>query len=208
VAPRVKAPFHQHVFAARLDVSLDEGSNSVYEVNTVGLPTGEVNPHGNAFRTEQTLLATEAAAMRSTNSGTTRFWRIVNESRTNRLGQPIGYRLVPGENCPVFAQPDAPILRRAAFATHHLWVTPYSAKERYPAGDYPNQHPGGAGLPQWTAANRKIANADVVVWYVFSHNHVPRTEDWPVMPVSSIGFHLKPDGFFERNPALDLPPMV
>jgi primary-amine oxidase len=31
-------------------------------------------------------------------------------------------------------------------------------------------------------------------------------EDWPVMPVACTGFMLKPDGFFEGNPALDLPP--
>jgi primary-amine oxidase len=27
-----------------------------------------------------------------------------------------------------------------------------------------------------------------------------------VMPVSSVGFMLRPDGFFDRNPTLDLPP--
>ena len=26
------------------------------------------------------------------------------------------------------------------------------------------------------------------------------------MPVASVGFMLRPDGFFDRNPALDLPP--
>ena len=26
------------------------------------------------------------------------------------------------------------------------------------------------------------------------------------MPVARIGFHLKPQGFFDRNPALDVPP--
>ena len=46
-----------------------------------------------------------------------------------------------------------------------------------------------------------------MVWYVFGHNHVPRLEDWPVMPDASLGFHLKPDVFFEHNPALDLAPL-
>ena len=208
VAPQVNAPFHQHIFAARLDVSLDGGTSSVYEVNTVGLPTGSDNPHGNGFRAEATLLETESQAQRSTHSASARFWRVVNPHRMNRLGRPVGYRLIPGENCPAFAQPDALILKRAAFAKHHLWVTPFAADEKYPAGDYPNQHAGGDGLPRWTAADRPIADADNVLWYVFSHNHVPRPEDWPVMPVSSIGFQLKPDGFFTRNPALDLPPVV
>ncbi|PIK89715.1 hypothetical protein SYN65AY6A5_04785 [Synechococcus sp. 65AY6A5] len=45
-----------------------------------------------------------------------------------------------------------------------------------------------------------------MLWYSFGCNHFPRTEDWPVMPVSYIGFLLKPLGFFECNPALDVPP--
>ena len=44
------------------------------------------------------------------------------------------------------------------------------------------------------------------VWYTFGAHHVTRPEDWPVMPVSTIGFHLKPVGFFDGNPALDMPP--
>jgi len=35
--------------------------------------------------------------------------------------------------------------------------------------------------------------------------HVPRPEDWPVMPVEYTGFHLIPVGFFDQNPTLDLP---
>ena len=208
IAPRLNAPFHQHIFAARLDMRVDGDTNSVYEVNTVGLPTGPGNPHGNAFRAEATLLASEREAMCSTNSASARFWRIVNPQRTNRLGRPVAYRLVPGENCPVLVQPDAPIMRRAGFTAHHLWVTPFAPHERYPAGDYPNQHPGGAGLPEWTASNRSLVETDLVVWYVFAHAHVPRPEDWPVMPIASIGFALKPDGFFRQNPAMDLPPPV
>ena len=87
-------------------------------------------------------------------------------------------------------------------------MTPYEPAERYAAGDYPNQHPGGAGLPEWTAADRPVADRDIVVWYTFGHHHVPRPEDWPVMPVATIGFQLKPVGFFTNNPALDVPPSV
>ena len=39
-----------------------------------------------------------------------------------------------------------------------------------------------------------------------NHHHVPRPEDWPVMPVARIGFELKPWGFFDSSPALDVPP--
>ena len=208
VAPRLNAPFHEHVFTARLDMSVDGDENSIYEVNTVSIPRGDQNPHGNAFRAEATLLANESQAQRAVNGSSARFWKIVNPNRTNRLGEPVGYRLIPGENAPPFVQPDAAVMRRAGFLAHQLWVTPYKPKERFAAGDYPNQHPTGDGLPKWTAANRNLVNTDLVVWYVFGHNHVPRLEDWPVMPVATLGFMLKPDGFFERNPALDLPPPV
>lgn len=206
VAPQLNAPFHQHIFVARLVMNIDGPQNSIYEVNTVSVPHGPDNPHGNAFRAEEVLLSTEKEAQRRVNAGSARFWRIVNRNRKNRMGQPVGYRLVPGENCPPFVQPGAAVMRRAGFVSNHLWVTPYSPHERFPAGDYPNQHPTGDGLPRWTVANRSIENTEVVVWYVFAHNHVPRLEDWPVMPVASIGFHLKPDGFFHGNPALDVPP--
>jgi len=96
--------------------------------------------------------------------------------------------------------------RRAAFASHNLWVTPFDDAERRAAGDYPNQHAGGAGLPAWTARDRPLVDTDVVLWHTFGVTHVPRPEDWPVMPVEYTGFSLLPFGFFDRNPALDVPP--
>jgi primary-amine oxidase len=90
--------------------------------------------------------------------------------------------------------------------TRHLWVTPFAAGERFPAGEYPNQHPGGAGLPEWTRADRPIENTDIVLWYTLGSHHIPRPEDWPVMPVERVSLTLRPFGFFDANPALDVPP--
>jgi primary-amine oxidase len=102
--------------------------------------------------------------------------------------------------------PDALFAPRAGFTQHQFWVTAYDPEQRFAAGDYPNQHPGGDGLPAYIAGDRPLDGADVVVWYTFGAHHVVRPEDWPVMPVSTIGFMLKPSGFFDGNPALDLPP--
>ena len=57
-----------------------------------------------------------------------------------------------------------------------------------------------------SAADRPIENTDLVFWYTMGHTHVPRPEDYPVMPAAYIGFLLKPSGFFHENPANDLPP--
>jgi primary-amine oxidase len=205
VAPGLYAPNHQHFFSVRLDMTVDGPENSVYEVHTEAEPLGADNPFGNAFSERATLLRFEQEAQQLVDPLRARYWKIVNPRVRNSLGQPVGYKLVPGENVVAFAHENASVTRRAAFITRHLWVTPYRASEKYAAGDYPNQHPGGAGLPEWTRANRSIENADVVLWYTVGHHHIPRPEDWPVVPVSYVGFSLKPAGFFDRNPALDVP---
>ncbi|HLG60714.1 MAG TPA: primary-amine oxidase [Ktedonosporobacter sp.] len=206
VAPQLNAPIHQHFFSVRLDAMVDGLNNSVYEVNTEAVPMGPENPHGNAFRAIATLLTTESEAQRIINPLSARYWKVVNPAVKNHVGEPVAYKLMPGENVLPFAHPESSVMKRATFTTRHLWVTPYSREENYPAGTYPNQHPGGAGLPEWTKANRSIENTDVVLWYTIGAHHIPRPEDWPVMPVGYIGFMLKPVGFFDRNPGLDVPP--
>lgn len=206
VAPQLNAMVHQHYFNMRLDLDIDGEDNTVVEVSSESLPPGPENPHGNAWEVRRRPLRSESEAKRSLDQGSARWWEITNPNSRHRLDEAVAFRLVPGENTRPFAQPDSAVMRRAGFITEHLWVTPYEPDERYAAGEYPNQHPGGAGLPQWTASDRSIENRDLVVWYTFGHHHVPRPEDWPVMPVTTIGFALKPVGFFERNPALDLPP--
>ena len=84
-------------------------------------------------------------------------------------------------------------------------MTPYQESERHAAGTYPYGRLDAEGLPEWTAADRPIANTDLVCWYTVGVTHFVRTEDWPIMPVARAGFRLEPAGFFDRNPALDSP---
>lgn len=198
-------PNHQHFFCTRLDMSVDGLANSVVEVDTVAAPADE-NPYGNAFRAKTTVLATEQQAQRRIDPLVARYWKVISNERTNKMGTPTGYKIVAGENCLPFATQESSIRARAGYMWNHLWVTPYAPDERWPAGDYPNQSAGGGGLPAWTQADRSVENTDIVVWYTMGHNHLPSLEDWPVMPVACIGFTLKPSGFFDYSPAMDLPP--
>jgi primary-amine oxidase len=167
---------------------------------------GPENPFGGAYVVTETPLSTESEAQRTVDPFRSRYWKVINEKRLNRMGKPVGCNLVPGHTTYPLALPESSMGKRATFMYRHLWVTPFAPAERYPAGDFPFQHPGGAGLPAWTSGNRATRDADVVVWHVFGTNHVPRLEDWPVMPVEKTGFHLKPVGFFDRNPAHEVPP--
>ena len=206
VAPQLNGVYHQHFFNVRMDMRVDGPNNSVYEVHTEPVPLGPENPYGNAWVTKATLLATESEAQRVIDPLSGRYWKVVNPAVLNHVGQPVGYALMPSGNILSFAHPESSFLKRACFTSNHLWVSPYHPQDRHPAGDYPNQHPGGAGLPAWTQANRSIENTNIVLWYTLGEHHIPRTEDWPVMPVNYIGFTLKPNGFFDRSPALDVPP--
>ncbi|HEX4491425.1 MAG TPA: primary-amine oxidase [Acidimicrobiia bacterium] len=205
VGPGVAGPNHQHLFNVRLDFDVDGVDNTVYECDAVTVDAGPDNPLGNAWRAVSTALASEQAAIRDTDAARSRVWKIVNPQRTNRLGQPVGYKLIPGSTPTLLARADSSIAARAGFARHNLWVTPYSPDERRAAGEYPNQHAGGDGLPRWTEADRALVDTDVVVWHTFGVTHVVRPEDWPVMPVEYAGFLMAPVGFFDRNPALDVP---
>lgn len=207
VAPGVAAPHHQHMFNVRLDFDVDGTDNEVYEVEAETMPWGDDNPWGNAFRPNATRLESEADARRTVNPATSRCWKVVNPHVRNGLGQPVAYKLVPTMSTPtLLAQPDSSVGKRAGFAQHNLWATPYAPDERRAAGEHPNQHEGGDGLPRWTAADRDLVDTDIVLWYTFGVTHFVRPEDWPVMPVEYAGFLLTPMGFFDRNPALDLPP--
>ncbi|HJU48326.1 MAG TPA: primary-amine oxidase [Gaiellaceae bacterium] len=206
VAPGVNGMIHQHFFCARLDFDVDGRSNTVFEIETQLAPAGPDNPHGNAFQPVRRPLRTEKEAPALIDPLSARTWLVVNPGRRNAVGQPVGYRLLPGENVRAFAQPDSALARRAGFAFKHVWVTRYDPGERYAAGEYPNQNRGPDGLPRWIEQDRSIENEDVVVWYSFGLHHLPRPEDWPVMPVHHLGFKLKPFGFFDENPALDVPP--
>ncbi|WP_369051865.1 primary-amine oxidase [Kineococcus terrestris] len=205
IAPGLAAPFHQHLFSARLDMTVDGVVNAVEEVDAVRVPVGPGNPRGNAFGRRATRLTSESRAQREADGARGRVWHVLSTERTNRLGQPTGYALHPQHQPLLLADESSSVHERATFAARHLWVTRYDPAERYPAGDFVNQNPGGAGLPAYAAADRDLDGQDVVLWHTFGLTHFPRPEDWPVMPVDRSGFALKPVGFFDRNPALGVP---
>lgn len=204
VAPGVVGQIHQHLFCARLDMSVDGDSNSVLECDTQVEAPGPDNPAGNAFFVQETLLQTEGG--RSRKPEAERYWKFVSSAATNRVGRPTAFKLEPTHSRGSFVHPDSPSGRRMPFTRQHLWVTPYDPDERYPAGEFVNHSDGQDGLPAFVAKNRSVVDTDIVAWHVFGLHHLPRPEDYPVQPVVSTGFKLMPQGFFDRNPTLDLPP--
>lgn len=205
VSANVVAPHHQHFFSFRLDLDVDGTNNSVHEMNTRALPPGASNPFLNGILMEETILKTERLAQRKMSMPQARTWMVVNPSAQNSLGHHTSYILVPGPNSLPYVSPTSQVRRRAGFINNHFWATRYNPEELSAAGVYPNQSRGGDGLPSWVSNNETLVNQDVVVWYTLGVTHIPRPEEWPVMPVTHVGFKMIPGGFFSRNPALDVP---
>jgi len=205
VDERTYAPFHQHFLVARLDLDVDGTDNTAYMTESYAEPMGPDNPYGLSLVVRNVALRTEAEGRQDVDFATQRAWKVVNTNVTNGLGTHPSYKLVPTGAIPPMFDPRSPVLQRANVIGHTLWVTPNHPDERWPAGEFVNQSAADTGLGEWTKADRPIENTDVVLWYVFGIHHITRPEDWPVMPVDVVSFWLKPYGFFDRNPALDVP---
>ena len=113
--------------------------------------------------------------------------------------------IAEGDEAP-YGRPGSVMARRAPFIHQHLWATPYAPDERFVGGQYPNHaEPGADGVHVWQRQRRSIDGVPLVLWPILGVHHLPRPEQWPVMPVEAIHLVLEPDGFFDRNPALDIP---
>lgn len=195
---------HSHFFSFRLDLDVDGTANTlmVDRLRTQRLPAD--NPRRSIWAVETQAARNEKDAMRHSTMNAPEIWRIINPGVPGPFGNPVGYQ-VDGHSAMTLLADDDYMQKRAGFTNHTLWVTPYERSELYAAGNYPTFSIAGDGLPKWTAANRNIDNTDLVAWLTMGFHHVPRPEDWPIMPVARHSFEIRPVGFFSRNPAIDLP---
>jgi primary-amine oxidase len=206
VSERVQTPYHQHYFALRVDAAVDGVNNRLVEEHAEGETNPELDPYGNAVRSVRTPLLTESVAAQRTDPTISRHWRIESTERENRYGEQTAYRLSLPNTIRSYCRPDSVMSTRAPFIHQHLWATRRTPGENFVGGQYPNQaEPGEEGVQVWQRADRSLDGEELTLWPVIGSHHVPRPEQWPVMPVDRIGFKLEPDGFFDRNPTMDVP---
>jgi len=208
VYPNVVGVSHQHWFNLRLDFDIDGARNAVME-NNVKRVAGAGGNEGSADSTgigvAHTVLGKAVEAKRRISHESSRTWTVYNPSASSGGRRQAGYTLMPmGNTATIF--PRAREREPMAFTFHHLWVTPYRDGELYAAGAYPNQaNSSYADTLHSYADNSSIYDKDIVVWYSMGDTHVPRPEDFPLMPSKKISVVFHPDGFFERNPMFGAP---
>jgi primary-amine oxidase len=199
---------HDHYFSYRLDLDVD-GANNSFMLHRLTPRRLENDPMRKSIWVSVPSVAQrEKDAILDIKLEQPSMWMFMNPGVKGPLGHSPGYEVMPGATAKSLMSADEPIQKIGAFSEHQFWVTPYDEKERYAAGTYPTASDGNDGLAVWTQANRPIVNTDIVGWYTLGFHHIPRSEDWPVMPAMWHTFQIRPFHFFQANPVLDLPKSV
>jgi primary-amine oxidase len=202
VAPNLVGTNHDHFLSFRLDLDIDGTDNTLVREQLVPQLVTATTGRRSLWRVAEENINSEASLAGDEHAGA-EIWRVINPNLTNRLGQHPGYEVRPDHSVTSLLAPDDIPQQRAAFSAATLWITAYDPKELYAAGMYPNQRRGGDGPPAYVKQHRPVANADIVLWYTMGFHHLPRPEDWPILPTMWHSVWLVPYGFFDSNPALE-----
>lgn len=202
LAPNLVGTNHDHFLSFRLDIDIDGPDNTLVHEQLVPQLMTTTTGRRSMWRVAEENIGTEGRLTGSGHWGA-EIWRVINPNLTNRLGQHPGYELRPDHSATSLLAPDDIPQQRAAFSAATLWITAYDPTELYAAGMYPNQSRGGDGLPVYVKQHRPVADADIVLWYTMGFHHLPRPEDWPILPAMWHSVSLVPFGFFDVNPAFE-----
>ncbi|CAN6197629.1 unnamed protein product [Urochloa humidicola] len=201
--------YHDHFVTYHLDLDVDGTENSFVK-NTIvpmrnsGDPAtgGADTPRRSYWTVHREVAETEADGQVNVNTGPADLL-FVNPSKKTRIGNEVGYRLVPGgaTAASLLSDDDYP-QRRASYTKKQVWVTPYNKSEKWASGLYAEQSTGDNNLATWSVRNKRIRDEDIVLWHTVGLHHLPYQEDFPVMPTVSGAFELRPSNFFDRNPLI------
>ncbi|KAF6152590.1 hypothetical protein GIB67_013037 [Kingdonia uniflora] len=207
VSENVIGVVHDHYVTFYLDMDIDDSDNSFVKVNLVKEETspGE-SPRKSYLKAKRNVVKTEKDAQIKLKLYDPSELHVVNPNKQSRLGNPSGYKVVPGGTAASLLDPNDPPQLRSGFTNNQIWVTPYNRSEQWAGGLFVYQSKGEDTLAVWSERDRSIENKDIVLWYTLGFHHIPCQEDYPIMPTVSASFDLKPVNFFESNPILRAAP--
>lgn len=118
-----------------------------------------------------------------------------------------GYKYYPMSHAVTGLPHDHPYLAAAGFAKQSLAVTAHKDDEQRATSVLDQYDPGN---PATTLDNfidgDSLRNTDIVMWATVGVQHLPVTEDAPLVTNFETGFALRPHNYFSENAAMDVSP--
>ncbi|KAL6871524.1 hypothetical protein ACP4OV_014353 [Aristida adscensionis] len=137
VTENTVAVYHDHFLTYRLDLDVDGTNNSFVKnsmaaMRNTGDPAtgGADTPRRSYWTVRREVAETEADGLVDVNGGPPADLVFVNPSKKTRMGNEVGYRLIPASATAVslLSDDDYP-QRRASYTKKQVWVTPYDKSE-------------------------------------------------------------------------------
>ncbi|KAK3104284.1 hypothetical protein LTR53_018537, partial [Teratosphaeriaceae sp. CCFEE 6253] len=161
------------------------------------MPRSEFNPHGTGYYSQETVIETSGGY--DLDFEKNRTFKIQNVDVRNPVnGKPVAYKIHAPPFQKIISDTESFNHKRAEFADKNIYAVRYRDNELFAGGKYTNQSRGGTGVRHWADRKENIVDEDLVVFVQFGINHIPRIEDFPVMPCEIIKVALKPVNFFDK----------
>lgn len=150
VSENVMGTRHDHFLNFHLDLDIDGEANSLKKLQLKTARAADENsPRKSYWTVVKEVAKTESEAKLRLNSGATEII-VMNPNIHTKVGNSIGYRLIPGSVAGALLNEDDYEQIRGAFTNYHVWVTPYNKSEKYAGGLYVDQSHGQDNLAKWT----------------------------------------------------------
>jgi primary-amine oxidase len=202
IAPYTVAPNHDHYYSFRIDLDIDGAANEVHADHFIRETLPEASLRRSLWKLGTVCLEKEGPVKHDPKFTGGEILRIVNTGmKTPVLKNNPSYWVHYDHDVTSLLTPDDPPQMRGDFSSSAVWITRYKPEELWAAGDYPNLHPGGAGLPEFVKPAENIKGEDIVLWYTMGFRHPPRPEDYPILPTYWHEMTLRPFRFFDRDPS-------
>lgn len=143
---------HDHFLTYHLDLDVDGEANSFVKSNLVTKRTNHIQintPRKSYWSVISETVKTESDARLKLGLKPTELI-VINPNKRTKLGNNIGYRLIPGSIVnPLLLEDDYQQIR-GAFTNYNLWVTPYNKSEKWVGGKHVDQSRGEDTLAVWS----------------------------------------------------------
>ncbi|KAH9311252.1 hypothetical protein KI387_026287, partial [Taxus chinensis] len=142
---------HDHYLTFYLDMDIDGTDNSFVQVKMARQTVKNGPTLRKSFWTaERHIAKTEKDAQIKLKLYHPSEFHMINPSRKTKIGNPVGYKVVPGGTAASLLDHNDPPQLRGAFTNNQIWVTPYNRSEMWASGLYPYQSKGEDTLAVWS----------------------------------------------------------